>query len=127
MIDYGAHTAGNTSLNLQQAFGGTDQPFPFLDETLSLVYLGKDTLLDATHALRRFLLVEVRSSRNGVLATTYFLESEEYGWGISQDAALSDLGSSLVGYLGSLQSRVSRLSDSGRADLAALLDLFGAE
>ncbi len=117
-------TAESFGLNLRPQSAGTDKPRPVPDETFSLAYLDKGTLLDPSHPLRSFLMVALRASRTGILATT-FLEAEEYGWGDSQEAALKDLGSSLVGYLESLEARSGKLADSALADrkkLRALID-----
>lgn len=69
------------------------------------------------------LLVEVRTSREEVLAITY-LTVEEYGAGQSFEDAIYDLLTSLSDYYQSAETRDDRLDPSAKEDLAKLRQLI---
>lgn len=92
-------------------------------ETLSLVVLPKGWGLEKGRSLTGMLLAQLRTSRNGVLATTY-LEAEEYGWGNTEGEAVMDLVTSLLEYKESLETRQNLLGDAPLADLKKLRQLF---
>lgn len=101
-----------------------DSGLPWASEALSLVVLPAKTRLDESHPpLVQPLPVQVRSTRGGVIASTY-LNAEEYGWGPTENEAIADLMLSLVEYMKSLQARKGRLSGSASSDLSKLRQLF---
>ena len=104
--------------------GGTSF-LSLVEEAVGLVVMPSGFGIPNLPSLRQPLLAELRISRAGVLALTY-LDAEEYGSGKTENEAVADLLSSLVGYKESLESREDRLSDSALSDLAKLRDLFGA-
>lgn len=126
-------TVENASLNLLPITNPVVSIFPHSSDTteaisleiesLSLIVLPRGWEFKAGRRLNSILLVQVRASRNGVLAITY-LEAEEYGWGMSEHEAVMDLMSSLVEYMESLESRQDRLAEPALADLRKLQQLF---
>lgn len=92
------------------------------DESLTLVALLEGWEY-GRHRLGSILLVQLRTSRDGVLATTY-LEAEEYGWGRTEEEAILDLMTSLGEYLESLEAREGQLAEPTFVDLERLHQLF---
>jgi hypothetical protein len=68
------------------------------------------------------LLIEIRTSREEVLAITY-LTTEEYGVGTSFEDAILDLLTSLSDYYRSLEARQERLEPQAVEDLKILRGL----
>lgn len=68
-------------------------------------------------------MVEVRTSRDKVLTSTY-LTVQEYGAGLSLEAAIHDLLESLSDYYQSLKGREDGLGPPGKADLERLRSLI---
>ncbi|MSQ14119.1 MAG: hypothetical protein EXR47_08350 [Dehalococcoidia bacterium] len=97
-------TAKSSDLEVMLQSIGTDKVLSVVEESLSLWLLPEDWSFDQIHRLKSFLLVQIRTSRNGVLATT-FLEAEEYGWGETEEEAIRDLASALIEYMESLITR----------------------
>jgi hypothetical protein len=95
----------------------------WIGESISLVVLPKGWLCEGGKRLKSVLLVQIKISLDGVLASTY-LEAEEYGAGDNYTEAIRDLLTSLVEYLESLQSRKEKLGDSALRDLNRLEQLF---
>ena len=81
---------------------------------------------DATWELASNLLVDIETSEEGVVATT-FLEVAEYGIGASLNDAVLDLLTSLSDYLVSLEERADRLSPEALQDLQKLRGLVRAK
>ena len=70
-------------------------------ESLGLAVLPLGWQASGGHTLKSPLLVQLRTSQSGVLAITY-LDAEEYGWGKTENDAITDLMTSLVEYMESL-------------------------
>lgn len=81
---------------------------------------------DDAWELKSALLVQVRTSREEVLASTY-LTVQEIGVGPSLESAVYDLLTSLSEYYQSLESHENRLGPPGKEDLARLRNLIGAK
>jgi len=92
-------------------------------ESLSLGVLNQGWQSNGGHRLKSLLLVTLRTSESGVLAITY-LDTQEYGWGKTEDEAITDLMTSLVEYMESLEVRRDRLGDPALTDLNKLRMLF---
>jgi hypothetical protein len=92
-------------------------------ESLSLGVLIEGWQSSGGHRLKSLLLVTLRTSESGVLAITY-LDTEEYGWGKTEDEAITDLMTSLVEYMESLEGRRDQLGDPAVVDLERLHALF---
>lgn len=92
-------------------------------ESLSLVVLCAGWQASSTHHLKSVLLVQLRTSESGVLAITY-LDTEEYGWGHTEEEAILDLVTSLVEYMESLEAREDQLAEPTVGDLERLRQLF---
>lgn len=103
------HSGDNVSLSLA-------------DEALTLVVLLEGWEYGGRY-LGSVLLAQLRTSRDGVLASTY-LEAEEYGWGHTEEEAIADLMTSLVEYMESLEAREDQLAESTVGDLERLRQLF---
>jgi hypothetical protein len=88
-------------------------------ESLSLIVLLTGWQASSSHHLKSVLLVKLRTSESGVLAITY-LDTEEYGWGKTENEAIIDLITSLVEYMESLEARQDQLGDSAVTDLEKL-------
>ena len=71
-------------------------------------------------------MVDIETSKEGVVATT-FLEVAEYGIGASLNDAVLDLLTSLSDYLVSLEERADRLSPEALQDLQKLRGLVRAK
>ena len=99
------HVVGHVS----QYFTNEDVGNPVSSEGLYVVP-GQYSWDDAWE-LRRDLLVEIRTTRDDVLATTY-LSVQEYGAGPSLPVAIQDLLTSLSDYYQSLESRKETLGRS---------------
>lgn len=95
-------------------------------EALSLVVCISGWEIAPGYKLNDALLMQLRFTPSGVFAVTY-LDAEEYGWGTTSEEAVSDLLSSLVEYLASLEERQERLAQSGREDLDKLRRLIARE
>lgn len=107
-----------------EAFGVLDATAWQLEtEALSLAILPGGWEPEEGFRLNSILLVQLKTNRSGILATT-FLEAEEYGWGDTESGAILDLISSLVEYMASLEARRDHLANPGLADLKKLRQLF---
>ncbi len=103
----GGHEVATTS--------GTPPGFPVL--TIRIVPQG--TQIGAGLWKTRWdSLVELRRESANVVAISFTIS--EYGIGVTEEAALTDLLTSLVDYLSWLQKRKERLVPSERDDLARL-------
>lgn len=70
------------------------------------------------------LMVNIEVSEQGWLATTYLAELAEYGFGTSQEDAISELLTSLSDYRVSLEKREERLGPSAKDELTKLRGLI---
>lgn len=95
---------------------------PTVSEGLYLVL--RQTSWDEAWELHHDLLVELRTSWEQVVASTY-LTVQEHGVGPSLETAVQDLLSSLSDYYQSLQARGDRLGPPGVEDLQQLRSLIG--
>lgn len=95
---------------------------PTFSEGLYLV--PQQQVWDNAWELKSHLLVIIHTSRDEVLASTY-LAVQEYGVGLSLEAAIHDLLTSLSDYYQSLESREERLGPPGKEDLERLRALIG--
>ena len=73
------------------------------------------------------LMIDIEVSEQGWLATTYLVELAEYGFGASQEDAISDLLTSLSDYCASLEKREDRLGQSAKDELAKLRGLISRQ
>ena len=124
-------TVGSLILNLPQVTSPTPQLYIYAEDNIS-IRMDHESLTLAVllegweysgRRLNSILLVQLRTSRDGVLATTY-LEAEEYGWGNTEGEAIMDLMTSLVEYMESLEARQDQLAQSIGEELQRLRQLF---
>ena len=95
---------------------------PTVSEGLYLVL--RQSSWDEAWELQHDLLVEIRTSWEEVVASTY-LTVQEYGVGPSLETGIQDLLTSLSDYYQSLQARGDRLGPSEVEDLQRLRSLIG--
>ncbi len=90
--------------------------------SISLCFVPAQYSWDSCWELVVNLLIEIRTSREEVLAITY-LTAEEYGVGTSFEDAILDLLTSLSDYYRSLEARQERLEPQAVEDLKILRGL----
>ncbi len=114
-------TVGSATVHVY--YGPVHNVVDFRSETLSLLVFPGGEKLTEGFKLKSPLLVELRTSVDGVLAVTY-LETQEYGWGNTEQEAVQDLISSLVEYLSSLEEQEDMLGAPTTSDLVKLRALI---
>ena len=114
-----------TGIGEYPPFWSVGNQVAWASEALGLIVIPAGWEFSRGYRLRSVLLVQLLTSEEGVLATTY-LETEEYGWGNTGNEAITDLMSSLVEYIESLESRREKLSEKSMLDLTKLHQLIQA-
>jgi len=129
-IMYGTHeipiSPSVTSILGEHTYIADTRMLTWESEALSLVVLPKDWEFATGRLLRSVLLIQLKISSSGILATTY-LEAEEYGWGKTENEAITEVLTSLVEYMESLETRRDHLGEPAQADLKRLRQLFQPE
>lgn len=92
-------------------------------ESVTVLALPKDITVGAWH-LNSIIIVQLRSIPKGWLATIWLEDIAEYGTGVTEADAVSDLVDSLGEYLESLAKRKHKLADSAREELAKLSSII---
>lgn len=88
-------------------------------ESVTVLALPKDITVGVWH-LNSIIVVQLRSIPKGWLATIWLDGIAEYGTGVTEAGAVSDLVDSLGEYLESLEKRKHKLGESPREELAKL-------
>lgn len=90
---------------------------------MTVLALPKNITVGVWH-LNSIIIVQLRSIPKGWLATIWLDDIAEYGTGVTEADALSDLVDSLGEYLESLEKRKHKLGDSAREELAKLRSII---
>ena len=98
-------------------------PTPRKISSLTLVAFPRDIEIGGW-GLKSVLLVQVRRVRKGFVANIWLEGAAEYGTGVGETEAISDLIVSLGEYRESLQRREATLGDSAQRELDCLRKLI---
>jgi hypothetical protein len=92
-------------------------------ESVTVLALPKDITVGVWH-LNSIIIVQLRSIPKGWLATIWLDDIAEYGTGVTEADAVSDLVDSLGESLESLERRKHKLGDSAQEELAKLYSII---